>query len=74
MASFKFLKSLSSNIYIHTHTHIWHLKIFPLYLLTCRVVEVLTIYKFLAYITQKKFHKLQKYKYLDCNVNVKLNL
>ena len=30
-----------------------HLKIFPLYLLTCRVVEVLTIYKFLAYITQK---------------------
>ena len=48
MASFKFLKVLSSKIVIcldkHTHTHtfiyiyiyiyVWHLKIFPLYLLT----------------------------------------
>ena len=48
MASFKFLKSLSSK-----YIYMGHLKIFPLYLITCRVVEVLTIYKFLAYITQK---------------------
>ena len=53
---------------------VWHLKIFPLYLLKCRVVEVLTIYKFLTYRTPKKFHKLQKYKYLDYNVNVKVYL
>ena len=53
------------------------LKNLSIILLTCRVVEVLTTYKFLAYITKKKFHKLQKYKYLeflDCNVNVKVYL
>ena len=49
------------NIYIYIY--IWHFKIFPLYLLTCMVEKVLTIYKFLAYITKNKFHKLQKYKY-----------
>ena len=67
MASFKILKSLSSKIviclyiyiYLFIYLYVWHLKIFPLYLLTCRVVEVLIIYKFLAYITKNKFHKLQ---------------
>ena len=64
MASFKFLEVLCSKIliclYIYIYIYIWHLKIFLLYLLTCGVVEVLTINKFLAYITKNKFHKLQK--------------
>ena len=69
MVSFKILKSLSSKIviclyiyiyiYLFIYLYVWHLKIFLLYLLTCRVVEVLIIYKFLAYITKNKFHKLQ---------------
>ena len=60
MASFKFLEALCSKILICFFIYIWHLKIFLLYLLTCGVVEVLTINKFLAYITKNKFHKLQK--------------
>ena len=60
MASFKFLEPLCCKILICFYIYIWHLKIFPLYLLTRGVVEVLTIYKFLAYITQKKLQKLQK--------------
>ena len=40
-------------------------------------IVVVTVYKFLAYITKNKFHKLQKYKYLEflkCNVNIKVYL
>ena len=57
MASFKFLKTLSSKIIIclYVCVYVCHLKISCLY-------------------NQKNFYKLQKYKYLDCNVNVKLNL
>ena len=60
MASFKFLEAFCSKILICLYIYIWHLKIFLLYLLTCGVVEVLTINKFLAYKTKNKFHKLQK--------------
>ena len=54
MASFKFLEALCSKILICLYIYIWHLKIFLLYLLRRGVVEVLTINKFLAYITKKK--------------------
>ena len=68
MANFKFLKLLVVKL---KYVCVWHLKFFfPLYLLTCIVAEVLIIYKFLIYMTKNKFHKLQKCKYLDCNVNV----
>ena len=48
--------------------YVLHLKIFPLYLLTCIVAKVLIIYKFLLYMTKNKFHKL----YIDGIVNVYL--
>ena len=61
MASFKFLEALSSKKYgkyvcVCVCVCVWggHLKIFPLYLLTRRVVVVLIIYKFLAYTTKQK--------------------
>ena len=52
--------------------YVLHLKIFPLYLLTCIVAKVLFIYKFLVYMTKNKFHKLKKCKYLNGIVNVYL--
>ena len=45
--------------------YVWHLKIFPLYLLTCIVAEVLIIYKFLVYMTKKNSINYKKCKYLD---------
>ena len=57
MASFKFLKALSSKIIICIYicVCVCHLKISCIY-------------------NQNKFYKLQKYKFLDCNVNVKVYL
>ena len=71
MASFKFLKFVSSKIliymyiYIYVCMYVWHLKIFPLYLLTCIVAKVLIIYKFLVYMTKKNSINYKKCKYLD---------
>ena len=56
MEIFKFLEALRSKILIYmcVCVCVWHLKIFPSYLLTRRVVVVLIIYKFLVYTTKQK--------------------